>query len=109
MISRFYPYLVFPVLILPFSKQKLITTNKTNEKHFLSIAIIAIAAVMSSCGSSPSFDSDVRKMADCRCKKQQLQAKDPADEKTKKELEELEKQMDAKAEAIMKEVMDKCK
>jgi len=60
---------------------------------------------------------------------QQLMAKDPSDEKAKKELEDLsvkmeayademskkyekmkdDKEMEAKADAILKEVMDKCK
>jgi peptidoglycan hydrolase CwlO-like protein len=99
------------------------------KKNYLSLAVLAIVLTLSSCGSSSSFDSDVRKMADYRCKKQLLQAKDPTDEKAKKELEELEKEMDAygekmakkyeakkndkdmdaKAAAIMKEVMEKCK
>lgn len=99
------------------------------KKNFLSLAVLAIVLVLSSCKSSSSFEGDVRKMADYRCKKQQLQAKDPADEKAKKELEDLDKEMDAyrdqmekkykekkddkemneKAEKIMKEVMDKCK
>ena len=93
------------------------------------MAIIALAVAISSCGSSSSFDSDVRKMADYRCKMQQLRAKDPADEKAKKEMETLDKEMtafgekmekkyeskkedkemEAKAEKIMTEVMEKCK
>jgi hypothetical protein len=99
------------------------------RKNFLSIAVLAIVICLSSCKSSSSFEGDVRKMADYRCKKQLLQAKDPADEKAKKELEELDKEMDAysekmrvkyeakkddkemeaKADSIMKEVMEKCK
>jgi hypothetical protein len=99
------------------------------KKNFLSIAVLTIVICLSSCKSSSSFEGDVRKMADYRCKKQLLQAKDPADEKAKKELEELDKEMDAysekmrvkyeakkddkemeaKAESIMKEVMEKCK
>jgi predicted transcriptional regulator len=100
------------------------------KKNFLSIAILAIVISLSSCGSSSSsFDSDVRKMADYQCKAQKLAAKDPTDEKVKKEMEELQKEMEAygekmrkkyedkkddkemeaKAEAILKEVMEKCK
>ncbi|MDZ4793399.1 MAG: hypothetical protein SGI83_03890 [Bacteroidota bacterium] len=100
------------------------------KKNFLSIAILAVVIMLSSCGgSSSSFEGDVKKMADYRCKKQLLQAKDPGDEKAKKELEDLEKEMDAfgdkmrkkyeekkddkdmeaKAEKILKEVMEKCK
>ena len=68
-------------------------------------------------------------MADYRCKAQQLKAKDPADDKAKKELEDLTKEMDRyrdnmakkyeaqkddksmnqKAEKIMDEEMAKCK
>ncbi len=62
------------------------------KKNFLTIAVLAILICLSSCTASSSFEGDVRKMADYRCKKQQLQAKDPADEKAKKELEELDKE-----------------
>lgn len=99
------------------------------KKKFLSITILAIVVSLSSCGSSSSFDSDVRKMANYQCKAKQLAAKDLSDEKVKKELEDLnkemevygekmrdkykdkkdDKEMEAKAEAIFKEVMDKCK
>ena len=99
------------------------------KKNFLSIAILAIVICLSSCKSSSSFESDVKKMGDFRCKMQKLMAKDPSDEKAKKELEELSKEMDAygekmrvkykakkddkemeaKAAAIMKEAMEKCK
>ena len=99
------------------------------KKNFLSLSVLAIVLSLSSCKSSSSFDGDVRKMANFRCKAKQLMAKDPADEKAKKELEDLQKEMktyndkmeqkykdkkddkdmEAKAEVIMKEVMDKCK
>lgn len=95
---------------------------------FSAIAIMAVVT-FSACGSSNSFDSDVRKMADYQCKIKQLMAKDPTDEKAQKELTDLQKEMEdysnkmeakykdkkedkdleAKAQAIMKEVMDKCK
>ncbi|MGH2554036.1 MAG: hypothetical protein ACRDEB_09980 [Chitinophagaceae bacterium] len=98
------------------------------KKNFLSIAALAVVIIMSSCGSS-SFEKDVRKMANMRCEARQLAAKDQSDEKVKKEMEELEKEMDAygdkmrkkyedkkddkvmneKAEKIMSEVMGKCK
>ena len=98
------------------------------KKNFLSLIVLAFVISFSSCKSS-SFDSDVRKMADYRCQMKQLMAKDPSDEKAKKELQELsvkmeafgdemskkyekmkdDKDMDAKADAILKEVMDKCK
>ena len=99
------------------------------KKKFFSIALLAIVLSVSSCNSSSSFDSDVRKMADYRCKMQKLMATGTSDEKVQKELEVLQKEMEtfadkmeekykdkkddkameAKAEAIMKEVMDKCK
>ena len=101
------------------------------KKNFLSIAVFAVVLILSSCksSSSSSFDSDVRKMAELLCKTQKLQAKDPSDEKVKKELEDIQKEMMAygnkmeekykdkkgnkemeeKAEAIMKEEMVKCK
>lgn len=95
---------------------------------FSAIAIMAVVT-FSACGSSNSFDSDVRKMADYECKMMKLKAKDPSDEKAQKELTDLQKEMEdystkmeakykdkkgdkemeTKAEAIMKEVMDKCK
>lgn len=99
------------------------------KRTLLPAAAIAVLLAITSCGGGGSLESDVRKMADYRCKIQKLMAKDPSDEKAKKEVEELskemeafgekmskkyeskkdDKEMDAKAEAIMKEVMDKCK
>lgn len=100
------------------------------KKNFLSIAVFAIVLSLSSCkSSSSSFEGDVKKMGDFRCKMQKLMAKDPTDEKAKKELEDLQKEMEtygeemrkkyedkkgdkdmeAKADAIMKEAMEKCK
>lgn len=100
------------------------------KKTFLSAAAIALFFAMTACGGGgSSLEKDVRKMADYRCQIQKLMAKDPTDEKAKKELEDLtkemeefgekmskkyeskkdDKEMEAKAEAIMKEVMDKCK
>jgi len=99
------------------------------KKNFISLIVLAFVVSFSSCKSSSSFDSDVKKMADYRCQMQQLMAKDPSDEKAKKELEDLsvkmeayademskkyekmkdDKEMEAKADAILKEVMDKCK
>ncbi|MCX6315829.1 MAG: hypothetical protein NTW29_00950 [Bacteroidetes bacterium] len=99
------------------------------KKTILPAAIIALSLAFTSCGGGGSFESDVRKMADYRCKMQKLEAKDPTDEKAKKELEDLtkemeeygdkmrkkyeskkdDKDMEAKADKIMKEVMDKCK
>jgi hypothetical protein len=99
------------------------------KKFILSMAILAFVAGTSSCGSSSSFESDVRKMANYRCKAQQLGAKDQSDEKVKKEMEDLKKEMEdygskmekkykdkkddksmnEKAEKIMEDVMAKCK
>ncbi len=101
------------------------------KKNFLSIAALAIVLGLTSCtsSSSSSFESDVKKLADYQCKEMQLMAKDPADEKAKKELEDLgeemkeyrdkmqekykdkenDKEMNEKADKIMKEIMDKCK
>jgi peptidoglycan hydrolase CwlO-like protein len=99
------------------------------RKNFFSLAVVAVIIVLSSCSSKSSFEADVRKMANYRCDKQKLEAKDQSDEKVKKELEELEKEMDAygdkmkkkyennkddkamneKAGKIMEEVMGKCK
>ena len=100
------------------------------KKNFLSMTVLAIVVSMSSCGgSSSSFEGDVKKFGNMRCKVQQLTAKDQSDEKVKKELEDLQKEMDAygdkmqekykdkkddkemeaKADKIMKEIMEKCK
>ncbi len=93
------------------------------------MAILAVVVSMSSCGSSSSFEGDVRKIGNMQCKAQQLAAKDQSDEKVKKEMEDLQKEMMAfgndmekkykdkkddkameeKAEKIMKEIMEKCK
>ena len=61
------------------------------KKNFLSIAIVAVVVSMSSCGGGSSFEGDVKKFANMRCKAQQLAAKDQSDEKVKKEMEELQK------------------
>ncbi len=74
------------------------------KKNFLSLTLAIIVIGMASCksSSSSSFESDVKKMADYRCKAQQLKAKDPADEKAKKELEEVTKEMDSYREKMSK-------
>ncbi len=99
------------------------------KKVFLSLTVLAIVVSMSSCGGGSSFENDVKKFANMRCKVQQLAAKDQSDEKVKKELEDLQKEMEdygdkmsekykdkkddkemeAKADKILKEIMDKCK
>ena len=93
------------------------------------MAILAVVVSMSSCGGGSSFEGDVKKFGNMRCKAQQLAAKDQSDEKVKKELEDLQKEMEtfgdemskkyekdkdnkemeAKADKIMKDIMDKCK
>ena len=85
-------------------------------------------AVIQKAIQSSSFEDDVIKMANFKCEKQKLKAKDPSDEKVKKELNDLQKEIDfyndemtikykdkkndsamnARAMQIMKGVMDKC-
>ncbi len=101
------------------------------KKNFLSIAVLAIVLGVASCksSSSSSFEGDVKKLAEYQCKEMQLMAKDPGDEKAKKELEDLEKEMkefkdkmqekykdkendkemNEKGNKIVKDIMDKCK
>ena len=99
------------------------------KKNFLLVAILAFVLGISSCKSSGGFESDVKKMANLRCKMQQQRAKDQTDEKVKKETDDLEKEMEeyrdkmktkyadkendkdmnAKADKIMDDVMAKCK
>lgn len=99
------------------------------KKRFLSAVIITMVMAVYSCGSSSSFESDVRKKADYLCKVQKLTAAAASDEKVAKELEGIKKEMDAfdekmekkykdkkedaastaSAQKIMMEVMEKCK
>jgi hypothetical protein len=99
------------------------------KKNLILPVIMAVFITILSCGSKSSFEGDVRKMGEYRCKLQQLMAKDATDEKAKKELLDLKNEMDAyrekmkekykdkkddkvmndKAEKIMDEVMAKCK
>ena len=99
------------------------------KKNFLSMAILAVVVSMSSCGGGSSFEGDVKKFGNMRCKLQQLAAKDQSDEKVKKEMEDLQKEMEAygdkmqekykdkkddkameeKGDKIIKEIMDECK
>ncbi|MDF2382779.1 hypothetical protein JMG10_14955 [Nostoc ellipsosporum NOK] len=84
---------------------------------------------VTSCSSSSSFESDVRKMAGLMCRAQKVAVKAATDESAKKELESIEKEaeefgkkmeekykdkkedkeMNAKAEKIISEEMAKCK
>ena len=98
------------------------------KKNVLIITLfIAIGAI--SCKSGGSFESDVRKFSEIRCELQKVEAKDPNDEKVKEEKEKLQKKMkefsdkmekkyadrekdsamNAKADKIFDEVMEKCK
>jgi peptidoglycan hydrolase CwlO-like protein len=99
------------------------------KKNFFSLAIVAMVIVLSSCSSKSSFESDVKKMANYQCEREKLRAKDQTDEKVKKEMEKLKKEMSAfgdkmeekykdkkddkamneQADKIMEEVMAKCK
>jgi hypothetical protein len=99
------------------------------RKNFFSLTVLTVIIVLSSCSSKSSFEGDVRKMADYRCKVQQLEAKDPSDQKAQKELADVKKEMDdykdkmkdkykgkehdeamnTQADKIMDEVMAKCK
>lgn len=99
------------------------------KKTFLLIATFAVILGVSSCKSSGSFESDVKKYANMKCKRQQLEAKDQSDEKVKKEMDDLNKEIDEytntmdkkyadkkgdkameeKANKIMDDVMAKCK
>lgn len=114
---------------MPCSKLFIKPKNQQMKKMMLPAAMLAFVLSLTSCGGGGGFESDVRKMADYRCKAQKLMGKDQSDEKVKKELEELQKEaeafaekmekkyedkkddkaMEEKAEKIMKEVMDKCK
>ena len=62
------------------------------KKNFLSMAILAVVVSMSSCGGGSSFEGDVKKFGNMRCKAQQLAAKDQSDEKVKKELDDKDNQ-----------------
>lgn len=93
------------------------------------LMITTLCFIMVSCKSKSSFESDVKKMAKYRCQEMQLKAKDQTDPKVAKDLENLEKDMDAyrkemaekykghekddsmnnKANKIMDEEMAKCK
>lgn len=97
------------------------------KKMFLPAA--ALLLVLASCGGKSSFESDVRKMADYRCKIEKLSAKAATDPSAQKDMESLmkemqefsekmekkyeskknDKDMEEKADKIMDEVMAKCK
>jgi hypothetical protein len=100
------------------------------KKTFISLSVLAAAIFFASCGGGGGFESDVRKMAELRCKAQKLGEKaGTGDEAAKKELEGMQKEtmematkmmekykdkqddkaMSEKADKIMDEVMAKCK
>ncbi len=99
------------------------------KKYVALLALLFILTGVSSCGSGSSFEKDVRKRADYMCKVQLLTAKAATDEKAAKDLESVKKEMDTyddemekkykdkkpdakkteKAQAIMADIMAKCK
>lgn len=99
------------------------------KKQLLSAILIGAVMFTTSCGSSSSFESDVRKKANYMCEIQKLQDKAATDESAAKKLETIKKEMDAfdekmekkydkkepseaqqkKAKEIVEEVMAKCK
>ena len=89
------------------------------------VSIIMLVAVIS-CGSSTSFEDDVKKMANYQCEIKKLLAKDQSDKEVQKQETALQKEMeefavrmgkkyadkkvDTEKEAkIMKDILDKCK
>lgn len=99
------------------------------KRTVLPAAMIALTLAFTACGKGGSgFESDVRKMADYRCKMEKLQAKAGTDESAQKEMTKLmeemkeftdkmekkyadkknDKEMNEKADKIMDEVMAKC-
>ncbi len=99
------------------------------KKRLLSVALVTAVLFATSCGSSSSFESDVRKKANYMCELQKLEAKAATDESVTKEIEKVKKEMDAfdekmekkydkkepteaqqeAAKKIFEEVMAKCK
>lgn len=99
------------------------------KKILFSLILITWIAAGSSCSSSSSFESDVKKMAKYQCEMKQLMAADPSDEKAQKKMAELQKEVqefatkmeekhkdkkddkewEAKGDKIMAEEMAKCK
>lgn len=89
------------------------------------VSITMLVAVIS-CGSSTSFEDDVKKMANYQCEIKKLLAKDQSDKEVQKQETALQKEMeefavrmgkkyadkkvDTEKEAkIMKDILDKCK
>ncbi|MBK6937291.1 MAG: hypothetical protein IPH18_10740 [Chitinophagaceae bacterium] len=77
------------------------------KKRLLSAALIAAVLFTTSCGSSSSFESDVRKKANYMCEIQKLEAKAATDEKAAKEMESIKKEMDAFDEKMEKNTIKK--
>ena len=73
------------------------------------MAILAVVVSMSSCGGGSSFEGDVKKFGNMRCKAQQLAATFGDEMSKKYEKDKDNKEMEAKADKIMKDIMDKCK
>jgi formate-dependent nitrite reductase cytochrome c552 subunit len=99
------------------------------KKYVALLVGLFILSGFYSCKSGSSFEKDVRKRADYMCKVQKLTAKAATDESAAKDLENVKKEMDTfdeqmekkykdqkpdskqteKAQAIMADVMAKCK
>lgn len=99
------------------------------KKFFALLAILFILSGVYSCKSGSSFEKDVRKRADYMCKVQLLTAKAATNESAAKDLENVKKElenfdtemekkykdqkpdtkMNDKAQAIIADVMAKCK
>lgn len=99
------------------------------RKNLFSLFAIAAVISLASCGGGGGFEGDVRKRANYECQMKKLEAKDQSDAKVQKEVEDLQKEIDAfdekmekkyekqkddekmsaKAGKIYMEVMEKCK
>ena len=91
------------------------------------LKILICTTLIAACGKGKSFEKDVRSLAELRCKEMQLMAKEATDATAQIELRALQQQIKEKMEAlqqkykdndaetnkkgdaIMEEVMRKCK
>lgn len=96
------------------------------NKNFVSL-IFAGYFILASCGKGASFEKEVRSLAELRCKEMQLMSKEATDasvridlraiqqqikdklEAIKKKYKDYDDEMNKKGNAIMEEVMMKCK
>lgn len=72
------------------------------RKNLFSLFAIAAVISLTSCGGGGGFEGDVRKRANYECQKTKLEAKDQSDPKVAKELEDLEKEINAFDEKMEK-------